>query len=89
MDAEHRQMGINDPALGQQVRRMVARLARRVGEWREATWDGGRWDEAVRSSVYGAAAPGEAQLAHSSARLGALWQRLRSSADAEVVEGKY
>ena len=36
MDAEHRQMGINDPALGKQVRRMVAALARRVGEWRAA-----------------------------------------------------
>ena len=44
MDAEHRQMGISDPTLGKQVRRMVAALARRVGEWRVAVAGEGEWE---------------------------------------------
>ena len=89
MDAEHRQMGINDPALGKKVRKMVASLARRVGEWRAATAGEAQWEAVVRSSVYGSAAASADQVAHSSARLAELWQRLRSSSDADVVEGRY
>ena len=88
MDAEHRQMGINDPALGKQVRRMVAALARRVGEWRGAVAGEGEWDDAVRSSVYGSAPATAAQLAHCSHRLRALWQRLEARTDADIAEGK-
>lgn len=89
MDAEHRQMGINDPTLGKGVRKMVGSLARRVDEWRGAIDDERRWDEVVRSSVYGGDEPGDAQLAYSSARLRALWQQLSTSVDAAVVEGKF
>ncbi len=89
MDAEHRQMGINDPTLGRSVRKMVGSLARRVGEWRAASEDDRRWDEVVGSSVYGSDRPGDDQLAHSSARLRELWARLGASDDAELVEGKY
>ena len=62
MDAEHRQMGINDPALGKQVRKMVASLARRVGEWRSAVGGEAEWDDAVRSSVYAGEPATAAQL---------------------------
>lgn len=88
MDAEHRQMGINDPTLGKQVRRLVGALSRRVGECRAATQDQ-RWEEFARSSLYGDQAPGSEQLAHSAARLRELWQRLRVSADADIVEGRF
>lgn len=89
MDAEHRQMGINDPALGKKVRKMVASLARRVGEWRSATAGEAQWEAVVRSSVYGSSAASGDQVAHSAARLAELWQRLCSSSDADMVEGKY
>ncbi len=89
MDAEHRQMGINDPTLGKGVRKMVGSLARRVDEWRAAIDGEAGWDEVVRSSVYGSGQPEDDQLAHSSAKLRELWQRLAASDDAEVAEGKY
>ncbi|MBA3525615.1 MAG: ubiquinol-cytochrome C chaperone family protein [Pseudomonadota bacterium] len=89
MDAEHRQMGMNDPALGRSVRKMVGSLARRVGEWRVAVSDAARWEDVVRSSVYGTGAPSDTQLAHSSAKLRELWQRLASSSDADIVKGVY
>lgn len=89
MDAEHRQMGINDPTLGKRVRTMVASLARRASEWRAAAGGDRDWDSVVRSSVYANAPASDQQIAHSSARLRELWQRLRSSPDANLVEGKY
>lgn len=89
MDAEHRQMGINDPTLGKHVRKMVASLAHRVSEWRAATRGDRDWGLVARSSVYGSAPASDHEIAHSSARLGRLWQRLRSSPDANLVEGKF
>jgi len=89
MDAEHRQLGINDPTLGKQVRKMVGSLARRVGQWRAATLDEGQWDAIVRSSVYGAEPATAEQLGHASARLRDLWRRFRASPDADIIEGKY
>jgi cytochrome b pre-mRNA-processing protein 3 len=89
MDAEHRQLGINDPTLGRKVRKMVASLARRIGEWRAATSGGSSWEQTARSSVYGSSDPGAEQLGHSSARLAELWQRLCSSPDSGVAEGRF
>lgn len=88
MDAEHRQLGINDPALGRKVRAMVAALARRVGEWRSALAAEADWDEVVRSSVYASAPATAEQLAHCSRRLRELWQRLEARADADIAMGK-
>ena len=89
MDAEHRQMGLNDPTLGKRVRKMVSMLARRVEEWRSATAGTGEWDDVVRSSVYGSGTPGDARFGYTAAQLRKLWERLQSSPDADVVEGKY
>jgi cytochrome b pre-mRNA-processing protein 3 len=89
MDAEHRQMGINDPALGKHVRKMVGALGRRVGEWRSAVAGGPGWDEVARSSLYGNAATSVEQASWSAARLRAFWERLDATADADVIEGKF
>lgn len=89
MDAEHRQMGINDPTLGKKVRKMVGALARRVEEWRAATEGVSEWTAAVTSSVYPAGSPSPDELTHSSDKLGELWQRLAASAHEDVVEGKF
>ncbi len=89
MDAEHRQMGINDPALGKRVRKMVASLGRRVGEWRAAADDEIGWEAAVRSSVFGDEPLTDAHLGHVTGRLQRLWQRLRSSPDPDMLEGKF
>ncbi len=89
MDAEHRQMGINDPTLGKRVRKMVGSLARRVGEWRSVTAGGAGWEAQARLSVYGDAPVKDKQVAHSAEQLQQLWQRLRSSPDSDVLEGKF
>ncbi len=52
MDAEHRELGLNDPGLGRRVRKLVGSLERRVDEWRDAIHDERDWDETVISSLY-------------------------------------
>lgn len=87
MDAEHRQMGIGDPALGRQVRKLLASLGRRVEQWRRAVAGESAWDEAIASSLYrdAAAAPGSAPAGEA---LRGLWRRLEQSADSALAEGR-
>jgi cytochrome b pre-mRNA-processing protein 3 len=85
MESEHRELGVGDPALGKQVRRLVGSLARRVELWRDTVAGSGDWLEAARQSVYTNAVAADA-LAHSSAALEALWARLEA-ADLESLIG--
>lgn len=89
MDAEHRELGLNDPGLGRRIRKLVGSLERRVDEWRSATEDELDWDEAVVSSVYRGDAPKDAALEHTARSLRALWSRLCESAEPERVEGRF
>lgn len=86
MDAEIRQMGVSDPALGRQVRSLVGALAARVELWRSALGDDGDWRAAVLRSAYRGHTPDAAGLAHSEAATRDLWRRLERS-DA-LLEGK-
>jgi cytochrome b pre-mRNA-processing protein 3 len=88
MDAEHRQMGISDPALGKTVRRLVSALGNRADIWREAVAGNGEWREATAKSVYRGTPPSDAALDHSAKGLESLWTTLRSSADEALITGR-
>jgi cytochrome b pre-mRNA-processing protein 3 len=87
MDAEHRELGLGDPALGKTVRRLVGALARRVALWRRAI-DSDQWDDAVCDSLFGAAPPSEGAIAHCEAALRGVWARLEAVPDHELAEGR-
>ena len=84
MDAEHRQLGIGDPALGKKVRKLVGALARRVELWRGAI-EGDEWNEAVAVSLN---AGDEDALAHREAALRQVWARLEAASDEAVADGR-
>lgn len=88
MDAEHRELGLNDPGLGRRVRKLVASLERRVDEWRAAVAGERDWDETIVSSVYRGEAPRDGALEHSSEELHGLWTRLRSAPEQRLAEGR-
>ena len=88
MDAEHRQLGIGDPALGKTVRKLVGALARRVELWRDALDRGEGWDHAVAGSLFGAAPPTAEALGHCRAALLSLWARLESASDDALAGGR-
>ena len=87
MDAEHRELGVSDPGLGKQVRKLVAALGRRVEAWRRAVDGEAEWDGTVAASLYrgNAAAPG---IATTGEQLRALWRRLDAMGDSELAAGR-
>jgi cytochrome b pre-mRNA-processing protein 3 len=88
MDAEHRQLGIGEPALGKTVRRLVGALARRVGLWRSAIDGTETWRATVAASLFPAGPPSEAAAKHCNDALRDYWARLERSADEALAEGR-
>ena len=89
MDAEHRELGLNDPGLGRRVRKLVGSLERRVDEWRTAIQGDGDWSETVVSSVYRGEEPRDSALKHSDKALQDLWARLSEAPAGQLVEGLF
>jgi cytochrome b pre-mRNA-processing protein 3 len=87
MDAEHRQLGLGDPAVGKTVRKLVGSLARRVELWRHAIERGGAWAEAIESSLF-RTPPSADALAHCEPALRRVWMRLEAATDEELTEGR-
>jgi len=88
MDAEHRQMGVSDPALGRTVRRLVSALGNRADIWREAVAGTADWRDAAARSVYRGTPPSDNALDHTAAGLDSLWQSLRAMSDETLIEGR-
>jgi cytochrome b pre-mRNA-processing protein 3 len=87
MEAEHRELGLGDPTLGRQVRRLVGSLSRRVDLWRSAIAGDRDWNEAASESLYKEEVPEEA-LMHSVDALRDFWAKLgRSDFDA-LADGR-
>lgn len=89
MDAEHRELGLNDPGLGRRVRKLVASLERRVDEWRSAVAGERDWGETLISSVYRGRPPRDEALEHSAQALRRLWARLCEAGEKRLVEGRF
>jgi cytochrome b pre-mRNA-processing protein 3 len=88
IDAEVREMGVGDPALGRQVRALLGALATRVERWRAAIGEELEWTSAVLRSVYRDKSPDAEALAHTESALRSLWLRLERSSEANLVEGR-
>ena len=88
LDAEIREMGLGDPTLGKQVRKLVGAVAGRVERWRAILAAGDSWTGEVRRSVYSEEAASAEGVAHTESQLKALWRRLEASSREELAEGK-
>jgi len=88
LDAELRQMGINDPSLGKQVRSLVRSLERRVGLWRHAIESGEGWNETVDRSVYRGRAPDGETAARAGDELRRFWAALEERDDVALIAGR-
>jgi cytochrome b pre-mRNA-processing protein 3 len=87
MDAEHRQLGMNDPGLGRKVRKLLASLGRRVESWRAATAGEGDWSEATRSSVYRDQRAEPEAVERAGGLLRDYWARLERTSDRQLLDG--
>jgi cytochrome b pre-mRNA-processing protein 3 len=86
MEAEHRELGLGDPALGRTVRKLVGSLARRVELWRSVIAGEIAWSDAARESLYKAHAE-PAALEQATSALQSLWQRLEGAPLEELQGG--
>ena len=89
MDAEHRQMGMNDPALGKRVRKLVSALARRAGEWRQAIAGEMEWKAVTLSSVYRNEGSSPDAVSYTAGALQEIWHRLERASNEELAEGQF
>jgi cytochrome b pre-mRNA-processing protein 3 len=84
MEAEHRELGLGDPALGRKVRKLVGSLGRRVDLFR-APMD---WEAAVSDSVYAGAVVPHA-LEHTASALRDFSAGLGSVDVRALAEGRF
>jgi cytochrome b pre-mRNA-processing protein 3 len=89
MDAEHRQLGLNDPGLGRRIRKLVGSLERRVDSWRDAVHGETGWDDVIVSSVYRDEPPEDEALAHAHRSLRAFWDRLSDCPEERLVKAQF
>jgi cytochrome b pre-mRNA-processing protein 3 len=88
LDVELREMGLGDPTLGKQVRKLVGALGSKVERWRSVIDGGHGWsDEARNSLLLPDDAPAEA-IAHDEAQLRAIWARLEASSLDDIATGR-
>jgi cytochrome b pre-mRNA-processing protein 3 len=87
MDAEHRELGLNDPGLGRKVRKLVGALGRRVDSWRSATAGKSDWSETTLSSVYGDRVADPPAVKRASDWLSQYWARLKRTPDRQLYDG--
>ena len=87
MEAEHREIGLGDPALGKTVRKLVGSLARRNELWRGASTGMTDWRSATRESLYRSDIANNA-LEHSSEALERLFGRLKAASLEDLLKGK-
>ncbi len=87
MESEHRELGLGDPTLGKTVRKLVGSLSRRVGLWRD-TIETGRWNDAVRDSLYKNPDVGAGVLGHSAEALRRYWDCLTQTEIPALAEGR-
>ena len=88
LDAEIREMGLGDPTLGKQVRKLVGAVGGRVDRWRSIIGSNESWTSEVKRSLYGEDEVPADAIAHSESQLRMLWSRLEVTGIEELAEGR-
>ena len=88
LDTELREMGLGDPTLGKQVRKLVGSVGGRVERWRALVDGEGNWPGEIVRSLDLPSPHEPAALRHCETALRALWQKFTLSGVEELVEGR-
>jgi cytochrome b pre-mRNA-processing protein 3 len=88
LDVELREMGLGDPTLGKQVRKLVGALGAKVERWRGIIEDDGSWGDEARVSLLLPDDAGQNAVDHDEAQLRALWTRLEASSLEDIDAGQ-
>lgn len=87
MDSEVREMGVGDPALGKQVRKLLGSLGARVERFRQVIGEDGDFGDSVVRCLYRDEPPDDTAAAHGARSLRSLWERLSDTDLGQLNEG--
>jgi cytochrome b pre-mRNA-processing protein 3 len=88
LDSEIREMGVGDPTLGKQVRKLVGSVAGRVERWRGLVNSDRPWTAEVERSLYLDEPSSADAVANSESALRTFWKQLGESEVGALAEGK-
>ena len=88
LDTEIREIGLGDPTLGKQVRKLVGAVSGRVERWRTLVDSEESWAGEARQSLYLEEDADPAAISHSEKELHRLLRRLKSTKLEELVDGR-
>ena len=88
LDAEIREMGVGDPTLGKQVRKLVGFVGGRVERWKELVNEADPWTAEVERSLYLDEPPKADAVAYCESALRAFWKQLGDSEVGQLAEGR-
>ena len=88
LDTEIREMGVGDPTLGKQVRRLVGAVSGRVDRWRPLLDSDESWSDEIRRNLYLGEDADAAAVEHSERELRRIWQRLGDASVAQLMDGR-
>ncbi len=88
LDTEIREMGVGDPTLGKQVRRLVGAVSGRVDRWRALLDSDESWSDEIRRSLYLGEDADAAAVEHSERELRRIWQRLGDASVEQLMDGR-
>ena len=88
LDTEIREIGLGDPTLGKQVRKLVGAVSGRVERWRALVDSEAGWAEEVRRSLYLDEDAETAAVSHSENELHRLWQRVTRAQMPQLADGR-
>lgn len=88
LDTEIREMGVGDPTLGKQVRRLVGAVSGRVDRWRPLLDSDESWSDEIRRSLYLGEDAHAAAVEHSERELRRIWQRFGDASVAQLMDGR-
>jgi cytochrome b pre-mRNA-processing protein 3 len=88
LDTEIREIGLGDPTLGKQVRKLVGAVSGRVERWRALIDSEAGWSEEVRRSLYPEEQPDAAAVSYSEGELHRVWQRLADASMQGLATGR-
>ena len=88
LDTEIREIGLGDPTLGKQVRKLVGAVSGRVDRWRALIDLEASWSAEIRRSLQLDEEPAADAIAHNESELRKLWRRICVTGVEELVDGR-